>query len=187
MYGNDHNYAASRLEGTVIMTTGGEPVMVYGVYPDMSLSVHIIAEGKDIKLPAEEAVYTPVQLGYVNMKRGDALYVVRKPMRRDWRQGMRKANVTVIGRQFNANNLNYKDMVPTMKGTFPAFNLVVDKFVNDMLDKSIAWCRDFALLPSGEIEYRGSHRVGYFNKKNGECVLKEEYTYLNEALEETLV
>ena len=182
MYGKDSAYAFSRLDETVV-TLAGRPVMVNGIDPMCKVHHIDVLTGNDSVCDLDELCLTPVKVGFVNF-RGDAYYIVRKPMRRDWRQGLRIANVTCINKEF-PRGITLADIGRSIINDYPTFVEVVKTLRNTEDVHSIAWCREFALGRKGQL-FHADSLVGYFNFGNGEFTLKEEFDYLKESLGENL-
>lgn len=182
MYGRDASYASSRLDETVV-TLNGRPVIVNGVDPACKVYCVDVMTGKDSVCDLDELCLTPVKVGFVNF-RGEAYYIVRKPMRRDWRQGLRLANVTCLNKEF-PRGLGLSDIGHSIINDYPTLADVVKTLRSTEDVHSIAWCREFALGKKGQL-FHSDSMVGYYNFGTGEFTLKEEYDYLKESLGENL-
>lgn len=182
MYGRDYNYAASRLVDTVVML-GDVPVYIMGINADCTVNYSDLGGTRGGVCNLDDLNLTPVKLGFVNHK-GSAYYIVRKPMRRDWRQGMRLCNVTCTNKPI-PRDMSLVDIQNTIVNNFPTLDEVKGQFKSGANWGSLAWCRLFALNRRGQLLH-ASDVVGYYNKETDKFVLKEEYQYLNEALMECL-
>lgn len=182
------NYAESRLNGTVVMDTkAGKPVLVKGIDDDWQCTVMSITGGDDYEVEYAHLDVTPVKLGYVNIdsRPYDALYLVRMPKRNDWRQGLRRENMIVLSKNLDSGRVPFKYLSNCILGEYPTFEAVVECFVkNAGKFISMAWCRDFCLYTGGKVLYRTIH-VGDYSVDSG-VVLLDEYTYLQEVLNESM-
>lgn len=182
MYGNDYRYAISRLEGTIVRH-GNVPVIVEGweeeAEKDGMFYVRELGKDQNKLVKFEELNLTPVPLGYVNFA-GRANYMVRKPMRNDWRQGMRASNCTTLN-GMPTNRIPYEEVGKTILNQYPSLEKAIE-----MVRRvhSVAFHREWAVFHSGTVYYKGKKKVGFID--NGKVVLNEEYTYLAEALSEVV-
>lgn len=190
MYGDDYEYAASRLDGTIV-TLEGQPVYVHSVGVKM---VAIVASLKDVQAltqcDAKQLDLHPVKLGYCNMG-GRTAYLMRKPMRRDYKQGLRRGNFTSVG-DFVADEVEYTHLSDVILGKYPSFEQVLKlatgavKNLNPFKKEaksSMAWCREWAMSSEGVLYHKGDV-VG--SLRDNVPALDEDYTYLRQALEEAL-
>lgn len=178
MYGKDHEYAHSRLEQTVV-SLNGEPVFVMTVKRGMLVTYSTLKDMTTyLTCRVDDLDLRPVKLGYCNNPRG-VTYLMRMPMRRDWRQGLRFGNFIGVG--FDARHLAYTDLYDVIKGKYPTLKEVVVSIKTGKA-KALAWCREWA-ISADDLLYKGQ-KVG---KLVGNVpVLDEENCYLREALEEAL-
>lgn len=190
MYGKDYVYAQTRIQGTILrLLETGEPVYV----------MHVTAAGtctcipieKDWNNPAEgqkchvdQLDMHPVPLGYVNCA-GDATYLMRIPMRRDWKQGLRQENCWSSGRHFS--DIPMKDIKNCIMNKYPTFNRAIKDVQNGTArgrQKTIAWHRNWAIRTDGIVLYKNNEAVG--NLKDDGVELTSSYWYLKEALQESM-
>lgn len=178
MYGDDWDYANSRLAGTVVRLDG-EPVFVHSVGPGMR---GVLSKLSDLHNPFEADAkgldLIPVPLGMCNFK-GQAHYLSRIPMRRDWKQGLRKEN-------FGSATVHVQLIPPevlraVIVGEYPTlaecFLLCTKKKVT-----SAAWHRHWAITADNRILYKNEGPVGIVEDK--ELILDDKHRYLQEALKE---
>ena len=180
MYGEDWEYAASRLADSLVMHNG-QPFMVMDITPGMEAIGNYLASGEEAIVPAVELDLIPVQLGYVNCVK-TAYYACRTPARR-YKQGLRKDNLICTGLNGMYIDLGLRKLCDTILNRFPTFKECVSGV---KAYKSVAWHRDWAMDNAGLVYYRGSDIVGRV-VKGGEqthVVLDESYSYLLEALVE---
>lgn len=180
MYGTDYEYANSRLVETIVRL-GDEPVYVWGIHPGMSVSYSLLTEmdtNKQCKV--EELNLKPVPLGYCNYNKY-ACYLTRMPMRRDWRQGLRRGNFTSLSGA-DANRIPYDALRQCILGDYPDFAGALEAAKKI---KSCAWHRHWAVDCNGQVLHKGAIKpVGVV--ENGVIVLHSKYQYLKEALKESL-
>lgn len=175
MYTEDNiEYVRGRLVDTLVRDVDGDPFYV--------VSIHSTAKGFQVEgyypagdddyvmLPFKRLNLEPVPLGYVNIPRQSAVYMERKPVRNDWRQGMRANNTYVIGHK-DYMDISLKDISLAILGVYPGFEEA------SASKKVTGFCRAFAaddksLYYKGEVV--GDIKDGLFPK----------YTYLREFLEE---
>lgn len=180
MYSDDYEYANSRLAETIVRK-GEEPIFVHKVSRGMQVTYHSLSdkEGEEKVCKIEELNLKPVSLGYCNFNK-QVVYLSRLPMRRDWRQGLRRGNFVGIG-EVDINRLGYDAIGKTIEGVYPSFEKCVS-----LLGKvrAIAWSRNWALRHDGVVMYKGDKAVG--NLVEGKIVLDTRFHYLSQALEEVM-
>lgn len=192
MYGNDYAYAETRIQGTILrVAKGGEPVYVHHVLPNgHCLVVHIDQDFNDpgnvIQVNLDDLDLRPVPLGYVNCA-GDATYLMRIPLRRDWKQGLRRENCWSSGRSLG--DIPMKDVKNCIMGRYPSFRKAVKDVrvgVSRGRKKTIAWHRHWAVNTDGSVFYKNHEPVGVVDFETGKVSLHPSYSYLKEALQETV-
>ena len=176
MYGEDWEYADSRLADTVVCHNG-KPFYVSRILPDMTAAGIDLVANKDVTVPAVELELTPVKLGYCNFNK-KAYYVCRIPSRR-YKQGLRKDNMLCRALSGAPARLEYAQLANTIMNVFPDFKKCLDSVA---VLHSMAWHRDWAMDKGGSVYYRGTDVVG--SLVEGKVVLSTQYTYLKEALAE---
>lgn len=180
MYGNDYDYANSRLEGTVVRLKC-KPVYVHNVTRGMKATVSYLSKmGDYFVVEAEQLDLKPVTLGYCN-KRGHATYLMRMPMRRDWRQGTRLANMTTKG-ELHIGAFNNKDLEAVILNNYPTLTQCL-KAVSNLACYSMAWSREWAVGLNNVLLYK-TEPVG--TVVDGVPVLDESNSYLSQSLGEVL-
>lgn len=178
MYGTDWEYAQSRLQGTIVRL-GGEPIFVHNIRPGMKAEVSKLEDIFNVFIAdAAELNLVPVPLGMCNF-RGLAHYLSRIPLRRDWRQGLRREN-------FCSNMGDHAIITPealakVIKGEYPTFAEALKAASEGV--KSVAWCREWAITNDGKLIYK---RLPVGVNKDGMLLLDKEFNYLAEALEEAV-
>lgn len=91
-YYHNTGYAAGRLEGTVVQTTEGVPVLVYEI-TGSGYAVKILETGKHVLLKPSEVDLTPVKLGWVNDEANKNSYFLSRVPVRAWKQGLSAENL----------------------------------------------------------------------------------------------
>ncbi|MDB4302053.1 hypothetical protein N9924_00650 [bacterium] len=179
MYGNDYEYARSRLDNTVVRLVNGCPVLVNAVNMDGAHVTQLDGKGGENCVPLEALNLKPVPLGYVNMPNSKTAYICRAPKRNDWRQGMRHANIKVLGNAgIHREEVGYLYIGRCIEGNYPPY----DKALVMSKKGSKAWCRDWAVHRASHLLNKG-RVVGVIVE--GKPVLNEDYEYLMESLEES--
>lgn len=180
MYGDDYEYANSRLTETIVRLNG-EPVFIHRVGPGMITSYNKLeGDGELQTCMADELDLHPVPLGYCNYNKF-ACYLTRLPMRRDWRQGLRRGNfMSLTGPA--AERIPYEALRQAIIGDYPTFAKAIEAVKKV---KSVAWHRHWAVDCHGQLLHKGGERpVGII--RDGTPELDSKYFYLEEALKESL-
>lgn len=154
-------YAESRLSDTLVME-GDNPVRVVCVDGDMVCEVIDDLTGEVHRVDLERLNIKSPPLGFVNTPRG-CFYLARRPMRRDWRQGVRPNNVIRLDTEAQANMM---DIARCMKGDYPSIKEAMGMV---RPDNTVAVSRDIALtkhLASVRVVYKWYGVVGVLTKNN---------------------
>lgn len=200
-YPGDTEYAATRLNETVVMY-GGNPVEVRRIFtagrmdalpayyeefgkplPKKRLArpvaiVNLLSGDRDI-VELDKLDVNPVPLGYVNYQR-IASYITRMPRRGDYRQGMRYGNIRSVS-GLPADRIPYSSIAKCIINDFPTFQQV-QEMMKAKLGKSMAWHREWCLHVDGSVSHEGEV-VGRLLE--GRVALEHEKKYLQEALDES--
>lgn len=189
LYKNDDvQYAKNRLVETIVR------------YKERAVVVHNVWDGgESLRLSSSDCVtgdyipddgidefdLTPVPLGFVNRHK-KTLYFSRKPMREDWRQGLRGQNIHILygleGDEGHMLNLDYKSVGQTINGEFPKIGETELR-----QGERVAWHRDFCYDGSAAIYYKWYGKVGNFISLNEkQFLLDAEYYWVEESLREAL-
>jgi hypothetical protein len=179
-------YARTRLLETIVMREK-QPVMILaveGVDDDIELIYNPILESKGMldKDKLSNFDLNPVSLGYVNHK-NYAHYLMRTPMRKDWRQGLRMLNI-VDAEGSNPRLISYRSMAQTMMGKFPTFKSTLNTLSKGYEQLSLAFHKDFSIKKEGGLEYKGIFNIGSVNMDNGNVLI--EQSWVREAFEEAM-
>jgi hypothetical protein len=186
MYNDNVEYASQRLTGTIVRV-GEVPVYVSSVtktrQEGIICKIHDLqepdADGDGKFVSVDTLNLKPVPLGYINYG-VSCYYLVRKPMRNDWRQGLRRGNSAFVGEE-GFFELPYQELSQTILGKYPKVRDALALVETRRKDK-VAFSRDFAVGHYKTLHYKG-RCVGTFDKQPA---LDKKYFYLNEYLQETL-
>lgn len=182
---DDFDYAARRLNETLVRKVTGE---LFYINRCLWEGREISCNGEDLinevneTLPLSRIDLIPIPLGYVNTPQG-MVFTGRKPMRRDWRQGLSRNSMFVKG--MDRSRLNLKWLRQPVYNQYPSVNRALENF--SLKKSSVAVSRDFGLKREGEIVnlyYRTNH-VGRY--QDGHLVLNPEKFFLQEHLNKTVV
>ncbi len=188
MYHDDIEYAAKRLSNTMLCLRTGMPFIISHVekvgsrtkirgyaYPSAD------ANPDESEVDLDDLDLTPVPLGNVNIK-DKCYFAARKPMRKDWCQGLSK-NALLVQDIVNKKviSLNFSNLVPTVLGQYPKFNHLV---ALKAFRGHQAFSRDFSLLmdKDGTTLYYRFYKVG--DVKGGIPFLTPDKLFLREHLQE---
>jgi hypothetical protein len=174
MYSDNIEYARGRLKDTIVMYQG-EPIWVELI--DRDATVHFMyledRSGGFCHLDELDMVGQN-KLGYINFG-PSACHIVRKPLRHDWRQGLRLGNIAFSGPQ-GFYELPLAELRHTILGRYPTFQQAAEE-VSRGVEKR-AFSRNFAVQAGGVLLYK-ERQVGRFDKL---VELSEQFKYLTESL-----
>lgn len=190
MYGNDYDYANSRLEGTIIRHKG-KPVFYLHSDNTGNVQLKTIVTGRERSGKFSDLDFSVPTLGFV-VDHGCLMYISRKPLRRDWRQGLRENNVTI--KRYTPMNVRtpccsllYKCI--TQK--FPKVSEAIETCKDDLV--AVALSPDWAIIPDGKGVMKLNYRYfgvagvlygdGTFKLKDTD---KYRFTNLKESLSEVI-
>lgn len=152
----DAEYARSRLQGTIVLH-GSIPVYVEEVEHDMTCIVRIDIDSNQVKpIPFDDLNVLAPKLGYVNLQ-GKAHYVSRKPLRNDWRQGLRPSQCVILNgkRGVVGGHVSHSMIIDCIKGEFPSKRKALAMMKEGW--KSVALSREFCLHRDDD----GAHELHY--------------------------
>lgn len=185
---DEAEYANNRLKESIVRLKNGTPIHIQNIRSEREVIYNELTLDSDRKVcKLEDLDINPVPLGYCNVKTY-CLYLVRMPMRQDWKQGLRSNSLRdVHGRRVDTR---YEHLVDTIVGKFPSFKDSISRILEKSKNpfklegqstKSIAFNRDFCLKEENLLEYKGVFIVGTFNK-NGGYDLKERFGWVEDCL-----
>lgn len=181
MYFDDLEYARRRLEGTLVRKDNGNPFFVEGVHLEagkvMCTGIDYVNETIEI-ISLERINLTPVTLGFVNTS-SDALYTCRKPMRRDWKQGLSPNSLQVYPVGFGRLT-NLKVLKQPILNTYPDVSRAISMLTEKK--KAVAFSRDFAFVKKEDkisLRYR-IYDVGKY--EDGRFILDPNKFFLEDHL-----
>lgn len=192
MYVNDPGYVDGRLRQTVVRLNTGAPVYVESVRA-MEVGEGLMVFYKPINISSfgsmrresiEELDLTSPPLGYTNYD-GKSYFLSRYPMRRDWRQGLRRDNLASSTDGKGLRPYTFSSLLPLVipiLKSYPSYKETVER-VEDIYT-SCAFTRNFALDDRGRIWYKGREVVG--KDKEGAPQLLEDFFWLEELLVEEM-
>ncbi len=186
MYEDDLEYASRRLNNTLVRLQDGTPFYISRTfYDDNRVMVHhgtdlVTGDAKSAR--HSELDLEPVPLGFINTS-ADMVYVARKPMRRDWRQGLSHNSMITYGR-LRPEDVNMKLLVQPILQQYPSFARAMQTLKGKK--SSVAFSREFGLTKKDNailLCYR-QHPVGVVTD-NGP-VLYAHKSFLQQHLEEAM-
>jgi hypothetical protein len=190
MYESDTEYAARRLNGTVVKAVAGYLFLVDNTY--RSPDGRLVHSGTNLRSNLPEYLFhsdldlTPIPLGMVNLRTG-MVYVSRKPMRRYWRQGFSEACMTVKHFSGDRGRVPYKLLEQPLENAYPTFRSALTSLKRSSSPhNSKAFSRDFGLEKIDNIVhviYRG-YRVG--EVQDDVPILTPRHAFLQEHLQEVV-
>lgn len=154
-YYTNHQYAAGRLEGTIVSNTDGDPIYV----EEVKAHYYLVRKLLDLKLyeaKPEEIDLTPVKLGWYNTD-DTAYYITRVPCRK-WKQGLSGENIAIDGCYKNKPipfNLINPNLHYTIRGIYPSYDRVVHDLKKLPNLKKRAFHRQWAVDKDGLLWYSG--------------------------------
>lgn len=190
MYGNDYEYARTRVERTILsLSKNNEPVYIEEVDVEtgecniQSLSPKNNELARKV-VHLEDFNYCPPRLGYCNTQ-GVATYVSRIPMRRDWKQGLRRENM--FSDVVHIQDIPYKDLAKCMSGEYPSMIEVYNHLTKQGSKlRSMAFHRHWAMDKKLNILYKHNKVVGKYDLDKHSIDLNPEFHHLAECLQESL-
>ena len=187
MYANDYEYAATRLNGTIICRNG-MPLQVLEVMRDGNVICQTIITERRREFPLKDFDLSTPELGFINHK-GGIHYLARVPKRDDWRQGLRTNSVKdMLDKSRMSNSMIYKGI----RGKFPTFEEAVE--LSLMEGHKVAFSRHWALRANHErgcsLFYKWYGEAGRCSYEGTDVQLEPgeayQFQHLRESLEEVL-
>jgi hypothetical protein len=186
MYYNDFHYADKRLSGTFIQLVDKTPFYIDCLHK--SEVKGIVVKGyriteedqKENSVLLEEVDLTPVVLGNFTHK-NLCYHASRRPMRKDWKQGLSKNSLIVfpVGHKKNID-VSFSMLVNTVLNKYPTFQEALER------KSSVAFSRDFSIFVEKTFTrlYYRNYLVGDILDKTP--ILHSTKTFLREHLEEVI-
>lgn len=144
MYYDDLEYAKKRLEGTLLRKNTGSPFIVDQVYMDgktMTCLGANLDNGEVESVPLKDINLVPVSLGFVNYN-GRMHFACRKPMRKDWKQGLSVQSLVIYGA--DKRDIGLRQLYKTVKNDYPSLS-ECKSYLSKTKNRSMAFSRDFGL------------------------------------------
>ncbi len=180
-YADDIDYAAKRLNGTVVRKLDGSPLYIGRTAPGGNSLLHTstnFVTGEDEVVAHEDLDLEPIPLGYINLGK-DMTFVMRKPMRRDYHQGFCHNNIATCGR-ISPLSVELRTLVQPVLKRYPTFSQCLAAISSK---SAIAFSRDFGFTRHNVLHFRG-HPVG--KVEAGVAVLNNDKFFLQQHLDEAL-
>lgn len=203
----DKNYAAERLNGTIVRWRG-KAVRVIGIAAISA--VQILRTGENDAAPYNELDLNPVPLGYCNFN-GTALYLSRSPVREDWKQGLRVGTMRAtfsdgkvvkplredLDRFRDADedengpirlkNIPDVEVAKTIEGEYPSLDDILTSLRRGGKKLTqLAYNRNFAVDINFNIFHKGEYLIGKFTSPETHAYqLDDKFWWAKEALEES--
>lgn len=173
MYNDNLQYAKTRLEGTII-TYKKEPCLINEVLASKGgVSCSYSTYDEVGKASVDDFDLTPIKLGFVNTPYGTG-FLSRKPIREDWRQGLRKQNCISYGDVRKEYLLELSSLRKTVLNLYPD--------LDEAIATNKAFSRNFR-ISGGDLMYRGDIVGGV---SRGQLEFFPQYAYLKPRVERTL-
>lgn len=182
LYKDDVEYAAKRLNGTLVRTNNRLFEVVRTTLNDRAQVMHegvFVDDGSAAWVSHEDIDLTPVPLGYINTT-GGCHYLGRKPMRRDWRQGLSRNSLFVYG-TLGRREIRWDWLEQPVYNRYPTFARVLESLKGKR--SAMAFSREFAI--SKQID--GQLSLCYRTKPvgaviDGTATLSPQYVFLSQQL-----
>lgn len=184
MYYDDIEYAQRRLSSTLVRKKNGEPFFISAVVRKGSdtICVGFNPKSEEQHINLKDIDLTPVPLGFANL--GNVMaYLCRKPMRKDWKQGLSVNSLVSYG--LDKRDFHLLQICDTVLGKYPTLQEAKD-FVSVRINNSKAFSRDFGLINNGKniaLMYR-KYTVGKL--VGGKLVLDADKFFLEQHLAESV-
>lgn len=174
---DDVDYARTRLNETIVMSTDGKAAYIHNLYVEdniMSAQCSLVDGGDTKMIKLDDLTLRGFKLGYLN-RNGKAIYIMRVPKRRDWRQGLRNNNVVGFVKQRRCNISN-QTIMEALEATYPS----LDKAISMLQEgwSSVALSRQYAIESYRgryNVIFRGTHKAGTFNIETKQVTLSDTH------------
>lgn len=167
MFNNDAKYAASRITNTYLPLKKNNDLVYIAniIYPKSNLLSESVIIGyqrdgeRESKFKIEDFKFSVGKLGYVNSKYEGASYLVRMPLRRDYKQGLR-SNQLGLQRNTGVSNVsadwlstNIDKVSSCLAEKYESLNKVIELL--EEVDHDIAFSKNFAISEKYNLLYKG--------------------------------
>jgi len=185
LYADDIEYAKRRLLDTVVRTSAGNPFHISRIEhgeDDLLVSGRDYVRDENLTLPLGTLNLEPVPLGFVNLS-NEMVFTCRKPMRRDWRQGLSHNNLVVYG-NIAAGDFPMKLIRQPVLQQYPRFSVAVENIIRGK--SSVAFSRDFGLSLLGSALHLIYRKDSVGSVHNGIPRLNPAKFFLQQHLDEVV-
>lgn len=144
MYHDDVEYAAKRLDNSLVRKTNGHPFLVSCTKKKKE---GIFCIGTNLYTLSQEEVFLedlnllPVPLGFFNLG-GKMIFACRKPMRKDWKQGLSVNNLVLYGAE--KRSFAFPSLTHSIMGIYPTYEDAI-VYTRKTKNRSMAFSRDFGI------------------------------------------
>jgi hypothetical protein len=195
VFNDDAEYAASRIVGSYLPLTEKRG-LAYIAEIQRSKNTNSLAKAQILAIPPgarsgeyeafniKDFMFAVGTLGYVNSGYQGASYLVRIPIRRDYKQGLR-SNQCAIQRNTQMLNLqgdwianNVKAVSNCLNNVFPRLEEAIERV--DEQNDDVAFCKMFALSSKYKLLYKGFN-AGVLTKEDT-LKLDPNFSFLEQEL-----
>lgn len=195
MFNNDAAYAKSRIVGTYLFAKENKEGLfriVDIVAPrtnrlDKSVLLVKDREGQSREANIDFFRFAAPPLGWVNPNEGEAFFLARGPVRKDYKQGLRANQLYNIKNaglwtpvRDNFMEVNHKPVSRTLEGVYPSLDRAIE--LVEEYSGAVAFSRAFCLSGNYKLLYRGSRKVGTLDNTD-KLKLDNEFNFLQQELE----
>lgn len=183
-------YARQRLIETVVKVDGKAAMINDLTKTTVKYTDYITGKNAIAKIDLMDI--TPVPLGYCNTM-ALSTYLVRYPVRQDWRQGLRHKTLKTIslqGLRISSDMIPWENVFHTINGDYPKFEETIKALHDNKQLKAQAYCRDFAIYQDMSVVYKEQFVIGKvlgLEAYDGFVEIKEEFEWIREAFEASVV
>lgn len=182
---DDLDYAAKRLNSTMVRLNTGEPFYVENTYLSPTGDIRHIGTqmiaGTTVDVLHTDLDLTPIPLGFVNVSKR-MVFIERKPMRRDWHQGLHHNSIATCG-VVRPDQVQLSWLIQPITNQYPTFQRALKDLTTRI---SIAFSRDFGLEKAGADTLLRYRRYIVGNVVDGRLSLLPNKIFLQQHLEEVV-
>jgi hypothetical protein len=202
MFNNEVEYASSRMTDSWFMTKKNEFCKVRIFLPSVGGALHTTRircifpsapiEKREQELYIKDFSFFPGRLGYINPQTGeDALFLVRMPLRKLWKQGLHPSQFLIIN-NFTERRVgdqtfftHSKSIQNSLTDIYPSFEETLDLVEENGV--GVAFSKQFSISDSFHLNYRGTRIGRLIFKNNGIIVeIQKEFTFVREELNQVV-